>query len=344
LKPFQPTCRIFGRDWNIRNADVDLVTVMGQVVLTIANWSVPDQMNRYLLPLMFVLASIAQPVHADSSSPRLAAYYERQMAIVGTQTYAWIGDEPPAPLPFKAVQVGVGQSWFYVLTVAGSLIGFREDHAQRIVLMSGLKWFASGRSGVLAIATDDTLWWMSRAGKNKQRIADDVSAAAVGDGANYYITSSGALFVKGSAHRGQYGDGRLKSTKRFVQTATDARQITAHTGHAILLKASGDVLGTGGNIYGPVGRHGLGDKAVRWSKILSGARSIATGSSHSLAIRKDGTLMAWGSSYGPEPKPVMSNAVAVAAGSRTTIALRRDGSLWQWSGGHKPRKILDVTK
>ena len=92
-----------------------------------------------------------------------------------------------------------------------------------------------------------------------------VATAAVGDSANYYATESGALFVKGLAHRGQYGDGKLKTTDRFVQTASNVAAITAHTGHAILMTKSGDVLGTGGNIYGPVGRHGLGDKAVRWS-------------------------------------------------------------------------------
>ena len=64
---------------------------------------------------------------------------------------------------------------------------------------------------------------------------------------------------------------------------------------------NGDVLGTGGNIYGPVGRHGLGDKAVRWSRIVSGASAVATGSSHSLAILPDGRLMAWGAGYGPGP-------------------------------------------
>ena len=148
------------------------------------------------------------------------------------------------------------------------------------------------------------------------------------------------MFVKGKAHRGQYGDGKLRPTPNFVQTATNVRRITAHTGHAILMKTNGDVLGTGGNIYGPVGRHGLGDKAVRWSRIMSGARAIATGSSHTLAIRQDGTLFAWGRGYRSEPVRVMAGVVAVAAGSHTTIAIRRDGSLWQWAPGDPPGRVL----
>ena len=69
--------------------------------------------------------------------------------------------------------------------------------------------------------------------------------------------------------------------------------VHAHTGHAlILLMKNGDVMGTGGNIYGPVGRHGLGDKAVQVGPdLVSGARAVLRpGRSHSLAIRRDGTV------------------------------------------------------
>ena len=291
------------------------------------------------LTLLLVTLAAIIPACADSSSPRLAAYYDRQMAIIGDKAFAWKGTSKPVQLPFKTVQVGVGSSRYFVLTANGKLVSFRSNPNQNTLLMDNVAKFAAGQSGVLAISNDDTLWWISASGKDKQHIADGVSAAAVGDGANYYITSSGALFVKGSAHRGQYGDGRLKPTDRFVQTASGAAQICAHTGHAILRMTNGDVKGTGGNIYGPVGKHGLGDKAIVWSKITSDARAIATGSSHSLTIRKDGTLMVWGSGYGPEPVQIMQDVVAVAAGSRTTIVLKRDNSLWQWSGAHKPQRV-----
>jgi len=293
---------------------------------------------RYVAGLAFVVS--AAPVLADSSSPLLAAYYDRHMAIVGATVYAWRGDDTPKRVPLKGVQVGVGDDTHYVLTGGGTLLGFRNDPARAKQLVTGIARFAAGSSGVLALKTNGALWWIGGHSGGKRKIADKVLAAAVGDGANYYIAKSGVLFVKGRASRGQYGDGRLRTTPDFVRTAAGVKQITAHTGHAILLKIDGDVMGTGGNIYGPVGRHGLGDKAVRWSKIMSGALAIATGSSHSLAIRRDGMLMVWGRGYGPEPKPVMAGVSAVAAGSRATIALKRDGSLWQWAPGKKPRKLL----
>jgi hypothetical protein len=41
--------------------------------------------------------------------------------------------------------------------------------------------------------------------------------------------------------------------------------VRAHIGHALYLylRRDGVVLGTGGNRYGPLGAHGLGDKADR---------------------------------------------------------------------------------
>ena len=287
-------------------------------------------------------AGLATPAFADSSSPLLAAYYDRHMAIVAGRVYAWQGEDRPRRLPLQdVVQVGVGAETHYVLTSKSALLSFDRTSDRPKRVLTGVARFAAGRSGLLVIRSDaGALWWIPRRGGTHRKIASRVVAAAVGDGANYYIRKSGALFVRGKAHRGQYGDGRLRTTTEFVQTAKGVAQITAHTGHAILMKINGDVMGTGGNIYGPVGHHGLGDKAVRWSLILTGALAIATGSSHSLAIMRTGKLVAWGRGYGPTPMPIMTGVAAVAAGSRYTIALKHDGSLWQWRPGRKPRRLL----
>ena len=289
--------------------------------------------------LIWFASSACQIVFADSSSPLLAAYYDRQMAIVKGDTYFWTGNNQPQRLPFEAVQVGVSQSHFFVLNKKNSLLRFEDDHRSAILLMRGIKKFASGNSGVLAVTNRNQLFWISNTSDRILKIADGVSSAVVGDGANYYIENSGALFVKGKAHRGQYGDGRLISTDHFVQTANNIRQISAHTGHALILKLNGQVFGTGGNIFGPVGKHGLGDKAVRWSKIVANIRAIATGASHSLAIRQDNSLLVWGREYGVEPVIVMNDVAAVAAGTQTTLALKIDGSLWQWEPGQKPQQL-----
>ncbi len=98
-------------------------------------------------------------------------------------------------------------------------------------------------------------------------------------------------------------------------------------------------MGTGGNRFGPLGAHGLGDKAVRWGRVFDGARAIATGSRHSVAIRTDSTLWAWGGEFGIEPRKLHEGVAAVAAGNSATIALQLDGSLLQWDGGSGPRRL-----
>ena len=295
--------------------------------------------SRGLVVVGLVVACGA-PALGDSSSPLLAAYYDRQMAIVGGEVYGWRGDDPPQKMRVQGVQVAVGSRRYYVLTPTGTVLVFKSPTILPNRMLDGVVRFAAGRQGVLGIDRAGILWSRYRPQFGKRRLAANVVSLALGDGANYYVTKSGDLFVRGKAHRGQYGDGRLTRTESFIRTATDVAQISAHTGHAILLKKNGDVFGTGGNIYGPVGRHGFGDKAVRWSKIIGGVRAIATGSSHSLAILHDNTLMAWGRGYGLTPVAVLKNVAAVAAGSSTTIALKKDGSLWQWGPGRRPRRIL----
>ena len=288
------------------------------------------------------LALCAQPpaVRADSSSPLLAAYYDRQMAIVDGTAYGWENGDAPVAVIGNARQVGVGRRAYYVLTNDGVLRRFLRPGGPAETVAPGVAAFSAGRSGVMTIRRDSSLWWRPAGDRSARKIADAAIHAAVGDGANYYVAPGGGLYVRGAAHRGQYGDGRLRETDDFVRTATGVASVHAHTGHALYLGRDGKAMGTGGNIYGPVGRHGLGDKAVRWSFLLSGAVGVATGSSHSHAILKDGALVGWGREYGPDPVRIMTDVRAVAAGGSVSLALKKDGTLWQWNRRDRtPRKV-----
>jgi alpha-tubulin suppressor-like RCC1 family protein len=270
------------------------------------------------------------------------------MAICGGDAYEWSNDGKPAPTLRGVVQVGVGRNDSYALTRDGRLHGWSADFRQAEVLLDDVGSFAAGDSGVLAIKRDGSLWSVSRSsgllpGRGRLAtapIAVDVKAASVGDGTNYYVTTNGDLFAKGNAHRGQYGDGRLDGTDRYVRVTSGVLDIRSHTGHAILITDGGEVRGTGGNIHGPLGRHGLGDKAVRWGTLFDGAMGIATGACHSLAFRAVGSLWIWGRNESPEPRRVLARVVGTAAGSDASIALTQDGSLWQWQTGRQPALVL----
>ena len=294
--------------------------------------------------LIFVTVAVA-----DSSSPRLAAYYDTFLAICGNKVYEWSDFDSPQEKMTGVTQVGVGKINRYALTQEEDLVHWSKDYPEIVTLMDDVKSFYAGRSGLFVIRNDDSLWkfetksllgFGEKISGTPSHIADKILTAAIGDSANYYVSQDGALFVLGRAHRGQYGDGKLTSTERFIQTSDDVAQIVAHTGHALLLKNDGSVWGTGGNIYGPLGSHGYGDKAISWGVIFEGASAIATGSSHSLAIKQDHSLWMWGRDVGLDPKKLMSGVTAVAAGNIITLALSNE-ALWQWDIEGEPKMIME---
>ena len=293
-----------------------------------------------------VLAAIAcapHGAHADSSTPRLAAYYERQLAICDGDAYAWTGRAAPALAMRGVTAVGVGRDDAYALTGDGRLLAWRDEPAAAQTALTEVASFAAGDSGVLAIRADGSLWHVERArgAYRPARTADRASAVSVGDGTDYYVAGDGKLFARGSGHRGQFGTGRLERSDEWIAVAAGVRNVRSHTGHALLLAEGGEVQGTGGNIYGPLGRHGLGDRATVWGRVFGGAAGIATGASHSVALRADGTLWIWGRYESPDPRMVLEGAIGAAAGADVTIALTRDGGLWQWRSGAPPAKLRD---
>ncbi len=286
------------------------------------------------------------PVYADSTSPRLAAYYDLKMLLCNQTAYQWRGNDRPKPVSNGVTQVGVGRDVSYVLTTSGRLLTWSGASEEKQEILAQVTWFVAGRSGVFAARPDGNFEYLARPKRwfiegeiaQPERVGSSIVTASIGDSADYFVTRDGNLFVKGLAHRGQYGDGKLRSSETFIPVADNVVAIKAHTGHAILLKQDGTVMGTGGNIYGPLGRHGIGDKAISWGKIFQDAAAIATGSSHSLAIRRNGSMWRWGRDIGLEPEKVLDEVVAAAADQSSSIALRADDSLWQWERGQQPKQ------
>jgi len=300
-----------------------------------------------VVPLLacFLTAMPGADAQADSSSRELASYYDRHMALVNGVAHGWLGTGAPQRMRSGVVQVGVSKDAYLALLDDGSLVTWDDSlraAEKPTTLMRGVASFAAGQSGWFAIDRSGVLWhgtdWAGATAP--RRIAQDVQAACVGDSANYYITADGTLYAHGLAHRGQYGDGLLAATPGYVATARDVVAVKAHTGHAIHLRRDGVVMGTGGNRFGPLSSHGLGDKADRWGRIFDGARAIATGSRHSVAIRNDGSLWAWGDGFAIEPRKLLDGVAAVAAGDTATIALASSGELWQWERGGTPRRLV----
>jgi hypothetical protein len=268
------------------------------------------------------------------------------MLLCHQTAYQWRGGNHPTPVANDVIQVGVGRNASYVLTTSGRLLTWSGASNEKQQILDQVTWFVAGRTGVFAARSNGALEYVARPKRwlgegeiaQPERVGTSIVTASIGDSADYFVTHDGTLFVKGLAHRGQYGDGKLEPSETFIPVASDVVAIKAHTGHAILLKQDGTVMGTGGNIYGPLGRHGIGDKANSWGEIFQEAVAIATGSSHSLAISRDGSLWRWGRNIGLDPEKILDDVAAAAADQSGSIALLNDSSLWQWERAKQPKQ------
>lgn len=272
----------------------------------------------------------------------LAGFYDHYLALHGPRVLEWQLDGPVRFLALDARHVSVAGRFGYAIDANDRLLRWRlgDAAAQPQPELDAVALASAGDSGVLAIRCDGSLW--QRRGDESaawQRIAPRATHAWVGDSSDHYIDGEGRLFVAGKAHRGQYGTGQLTDAPGWVPSADGARFVVAHTGHAVFLRDDGAVLGTGGNRFGPLAAHGLGDKADRWGVIFSGAAQIASGSRHTLALRADGRLFGWGGADGTTPKPLMSGVSAIAAGTDGSAALDTAGEIWRWRVGQPPQRL-----
>jgi alpha-tubulin suppressor-like RCC1 family protein len=77
---------------------------------------------------------------------------------------------------------------------------------------------------------------------------------------------------------------------------------------------------------------------------LTDVMALAAGSSFTLALRADGTVLSWGSNLSgvlgretdvldnpiPAPVPGLTDVVSISAGVLHSVAVRADGSVWTW--------------
>ncbi|MBI4492930.1 MAG: IPT/TIG domain-containing protein, partial [Chloroflexi bacterium] len=176
-------------------------------------------------------------------------------------------------------------------------------------------------------------------------------AVAAGGYHSLALKSDGTVWAWGGNGYGQLGDGSTSNRATPVQVSGLSGVIAVSAGwqHSLALKNDGTVWAWGNNRFGQ-----LGDgtsSTVRTTPVqvsgLSGVVAIAAGGYHSLALKNDGTVWAWGANwYGalgdgtatnrltPVQVPGLSGVMAVAAGSAHSLALKGDGTVWAWGGNY----------
>ncbi|MFJ8013799.1 hypothetical protein [Streptomyces sp. NPDC096339] len=132
--------------------------------------------------------------------------------------------------------------------------------------------------------------------------------------------------------------------------------VSGGAGHSLALRADGTVIAWGNNTSGQLGD---GTRAARATPVrvcapgevppcenfLTNITAVAAGAFHSLALRADGLVFAWGENFAGQlgdgthnpsntPIPVggLDNITAIAAGALHSLALRTDGTAHAWGG------------
>jgi hypothetical protein len=153
--------------------------------------------------------------------------------------------------------------------------------------------------------------------------------------------------------------------KTLYMSVNPVRNMTIAAGqeHSLALQSDGTLLAWGLDDFGQ-----LGDDAVLDNKglpmpvdttLANNIVAIAAGSRHSLALKSDGTLLAWGrdtagqlgiggipNSASKQATPVVvtgaNDIVAIAAGGSHSLALKSDGTLLAW--GYNDKCVGDVVQ
>lgn len=126
--------------------------------------------------------------------------------------------------------------------------------------------------------------------------------------------------------------------------------------HTVLLNPDGTVWCIGSNNHGQLGI-GTIDSAIHEPVLVTGftkVKAVAAGASHSVALRKDGTVWTWGrneagqlgtgnriDSATPVQVDGLRDIIAIASGRNHVVALKKDGTVWAWGSNQSGQLGID---
>ncbi len=180
-------------------------------------------------------------------------------------------------------------------------------------------------------------------------LAPTVATPAIAAGRLHTLVlkHDGTVWAWGWNASGQLGDGTTTNNTIPVRVEglTDVISIATGYSHSIALKRDGTVWAWGNNIFGQLG---IGTPTFHHStpvqvKGLTGVTAIAAGHLHTLALKSDGTVWAWGLNASgqlgdctttkrvvPVRASDLTGVKAIVGGYSHSIALKKDGTLWAW--------------
>ncbi|MGI8827338.1 MAG: RCC1 domain-containing protein [Chloroflexota bacterium] len=175
----------------------------------------------------------------------------------------------------------------------------------------------------------------------------NVTAVSSGGEHSLALLKNGTVMAWGDNVEGQLGNGTTTNSDVpvAVKGVSGAISISAGYLHSLAVLKNGTVMAWGDNIDGQLGNgtdSNISDLPAP-VKGVSGATAVAAGGLHSLALLKNGTVIAWGQNEsgqlgnstetGSDTQVAVKNlsgVMAIAAGSEHSVALLTDGTVEVW--------------
>ncbi len=220
------------------------------------------------------------------------------------------------------------------------------------------RYSAAGYDFSLSIDANGALWYFGRVSDDlyhtipvRVGVDWDWSSTTGGFDHRMAIKTDGTLWGWGDNYWGELGDGTVESRDQPVKIGDESDWLLVEAGdnYTMALKTDGSLWGWGSNFRGQLGDGTLESKVtpVRigtdsdWVSVKACTYSFLW--SHTIAIKADKTLWAWGNNQRGQLGdgttvdklyPVQvgkdSDWKAMAAGSNHTVAVKENNTLWSW--------------
>lgn len=248
-----------------------------------------------------------------------------------------------------------GFGGFWIKTQSGPLVGPCKT----------FKTIVSGTTGdhKLGIKEDGTLWawgyngnWQINNGPIVSSIPTQIGTAtnwiavAAGGQHSLALKSDGTLWAWGRNDNGEIGDGNTYNTvdaPKQVGIGIAWTKIFAGEAQSFAIAANGALYGWGKNELGQLGLGNVTPKILTPTIIIPASTNnvvhVSSGEFHTLVIKSNGTLWAWGlnnngqlgngtsiNRLAPIQIGTATNWAGIAVGGIHSLAIKLDGTLWAW--------------
>ena len=174
-------------------------------------------------------------------------------------------------------------------------------------------------------------------------------------GQTQLLGSNGLLYTWGDARYGVLGNGTYQTdaldadvlSPTVISSGVKWKDISVGSQHMIALKLDGTLWSWGLNTNGQLGKGTTTNNNANGTPVQIGSDSnwisVSAGDNHSLAIKSNGTIWAWGAGSSgrlgvgdttgrtsPTQIGSDSNWISVSGGSLHTLAIKSNGTLYAW--------------